>query len=372
MSNQNVVDGGVDTGGAYGGVIDYVANIDGHKLGLWKGLVGNIHVSTQVGSFDRFIGKAGAIALASTPLLYPLPGDQRTEITGWTVGQFLRKDVLAFAGKLNSIDLQTGFFPHLDFGRTGFANTNLFAPALPWFRFIELSMIGGGIEKLDPRGVKYGVLAFDAQNSSTTSGFDNLFDDVVGLAFYKWYIDIGDKPGDITVAFGGSSKSYAQLEPASWVIGSTPDTELVIPGFRGEKEDGAWAVTAYYNQILWQADPKGGRNIRLFTGIGGGPNDPGISNFSFFGTLEATGYFASRPRDKFGIGGYYNSIADNLTESAALLRNPLDDDTSGIELYYNAELTPWLRLTGNVQFINSASPGADTSIVPGVRLGTAF
>ena len=134
MSNiyQGVVDGGIDTGGAYGGIIDYVVNVDGHKLGLWKGLVANVHVTTQVGNYDSVVGKPGAFALSNTQLLYPLPGDTRTELTGWTVGQFLKPDVLAFGGKLNSIDLQTGFFPHLDFGRSGFTNTNLLAPALPW------------------------------------------------------------------------------------------------------------------------------------------------------------------------------------------------------------------------------------------------
>ena len=46
MSNiyQGVVDGGVDTDSAYGGIIDSVVNIDGHKLGLWKGLSATLGV----------------------------------------------------------------------------------------------------------------------------------------------------------------------------------------------------------------------------------------------------------------------------------------------------------------------------------------
>ena len=38
---QHVVDGGTDTGGGYGGILDYIVNVDGHKLGLWKGLIAN-------------------------------------------------------------------------------------------------------------------------------------------------------------------------------------------------------------------------------------------------------------------------------------------------------------------------------------------
>ena len=372
---QHVVDGGTDTGGGYGGILDYIVNVDGHKLGLWKGLIANVHVQTQIGNFDSFVGKPGAMALASTQLLYPLPGDDRTELTGWTVGQFLSKEVLVFAGKLHSIDLQTGFFPHLDYGRTGFMNPNLYAPALPWFRFVELSMIGGGIERLDPggRGVQSGVLVFDAQNSSTTSGFDNLFNDVAGLAFWRWYYDLGEKPGDVTFALGGSTKAYSQLDPSSYLIGSTSESSFVIPdGFKADKDSGAWAGTVYLNQILWQQDPKGQQNIRLFTGIGVGPDSPGIASFSIFGTLEATGFFDSRPKDKIGVGGFYNNLANALTETAKLLRRPIENNTSGAELYYNAEILPWMRLTANIQFINSATKSADTSIIPGVRLVTAF
>lgn len=222
---QKVVSGGTDTSGAYGGIFDYIVQVDGHKLGLWKGLIANMHVQTQIGNYDSYVDKPGALALSNTQLLYPLPGDNRTELTGWTIGQFLTKDWLVFGGKLHSIDLQTGFFPHINFGLSGFSNTNLLAPALPWFRFVELSMIGGGIERLDPsgRGVQSGVLVFDAQNSSTNSGFDHLFNDVAGLAFWRCYYDVDDKPGDVTFALGGSTKSYSRLEPSSWLIGSTPE-----------------------------------------------------------------------------------------------------------------------------------------------------
>jgi carbohydrate-selective porin OprB len=123
-----------------------------------------------------------------------------------------------------------------------------------------------------------------------------------------------------------------------------------------------------------------GRVRECFAGAGitVGPDEPGISDFSVFGTVEATGYFASRPKDKIGVGGFYNDLASALTDSAALLgqnlpdNNTLRDNTSGFEAYYNAELTRWFHLSGNLQLVNSATPGTSTSVIPSVRAVIEF
>ena len=43
-----------------------------------------------------------------------------------------------------------------------------------------------------------------------------------------------------------------------------------------------------------------------------------------------------------------------------------------IELFYNLHITPWLRLTADLQIIRPNRPIADTAIVPGVRLKMIF
>ena len=200
-----------------------------------------------------------------------------------------------------------------------------------------------------------------------------MFDDTAVLLFWREYFDIFDNPGNVTFALGGSTKAYGQLEESSWLLGSTSTESFVFPnGFKEEKNSGAWAFTTYLNQVLWQDGPKGDRNILLYTGFGVGPNNPGLTSFSIFGTLEATGFFNFRPKDKIGVGGFYNNLADALTETAKLLRSPIENNTSGSEVYYNAEIVPWMHLTANIQFINSATKSADTSIIPGLRLVTRF
>jgi carbohydrate-selective porin OprB len=42
------------------------------------------------------------------------------------------------------------------------------------------------------------------------------------------------------------------------------------------------------------------------------------------------------------------------------------------EIFYNFHLTPWLRLTGDLQVIRPTRSVASTAVVPGVRLEMIF
>ncbi len=63
---QGVVSGGSNTTSRYGGVLDNILAIDGHKLGLWEGFFLNMHVTTQFG--ESIVGDAGAFALPNTAM----------------------------------------------------------------------------------------------------------------------------------------------------------------------------------------------------------------------------------------------------------------------------------------------------------------
>jgi hypothetical protein len=41
-------------------------------------------------------------------------------------------------------------------------------------------------------------------------------------------------------------------------------------------------------------------------------------------------------------------------------------------MFYNMHVTPWLRLTGDLQIIRGVRPTANTAIVPGARLELVF
>lgn len=203
---QGVTSGGVNTNSEYGGSMDYIVNVDGHKLGLWQGIGLNMHATTR---FGNDIGAdAGAFALPNTALLYPLPGDYHgTDITGLMLYQALSPRFLLVGGKLNAVDVVTGLFPEVSFGGAGFMNVNALVTALPWFRWVNLSMWGGGFEVLSKEGVQGGVLALGLDNVTTKWDVSDSFDDGVGaLGFWRFFYKLDDKPGYVMFLLGGSNK----------------------------------------------------------------------------------------------------------------------------------------------------------------------
>ncbi len=213
---QSVTSGGKNTNATYGGKFDYILKLDGHKLGLWEGFFVTMHAETQFG--NSILGDAGAFALPNTSMLYPLPGYRGTAITGLLLEQALSKNFALAGGKINVIDLWNMLYPHTGAGVDGFMNTNMIATALPWFRWVNLSVMGGGAMVLTDDGqIQGGVFAFDTQNSTTTSGFNDLFDDGTAiLGLWRFFFDVDGKPGSLLFAGGTSSRDYDSLAKSDW------------------------------------------------------------------------------------------------------------------------------------------------------------
>ena len=86
----------------------------------------------------------------------------------------------------------------------------------------------------------------------------------------------------------------------------------------------------------------------------------------------SNGLFTGRPRDEFGIAYAFTDLSDELKDNLDLITDARQRAEYQFEIFYNAHLTPWFRLTGDLQIIRPTRPIADTAIVPGVRLGIVF
>jgi porin len=375
---QSVTNGGVNTNDEYGGKIDYRLNVNANKLfGLWKGLYANVHVETRYG-YD-ILADAGGLTLPNTPMLYPLPGKYHdTKLTGALIMQYLFEGRVAlFAGKLHAVDLVTAIFPHVGYGQEGFWNVSSLISALPWFRFVNLSMWGGGGWTIKDKQIQGGLIAFGQENVTTTNSFSDSFSDGVGiLAFWRFFYKIADKPGSVLLFAGGATKDYPSLERTSW--GFIPGEGLV-----DDKSKKPWDVAAYIQQVFWQAENDDKRNAQIFMGGTWGNDDPNFSNWNIFANIEAFGPMARRPNDRMGIAGYFNGITTDLKHLTSTIGLGVRD-IWGFEAYYNFEITPWMHLTGDIQliengrghddlrFIENGSRGDSTAVIPGIRLVIDF
>jgi porin len=368
---QGVTDGGRDENDEYGGTMDYRINLDGPKLfGSWEGFSINIHARTRFG--EDINAEAGELVLPNTGMLMPAPGDYHdTDITGLTVSQYLPFfGGLAnlSVGKFDVVDTVNGFFPNLSYGQEGFFNINSGVSALPWFGAVRgLSLYGTvGVTVNQDYGMpESGIIALGTENVSTTNGqlADSFKDGVFLAAFHRFLWRVDEKPGYFMVFVGGSTADQKSNDPHDFFF---------VPGqgIENDKEKNPWDVAVYVHQEFWQA--KGDPDRRAYVKIGGtaGPDNPQFSQYNAFGHVEFLGFMDSRPHDRMGAGMWWNSLSDNYKD----LVSPVADlqDLYGFELYYNYQITPWMHLTADIQYVQNEWKADDMAVIPGARLVIDF
>jgi porin len=361
---QGVTSGGVNTNDAYGGKFDYILKFDGQKLGLWEGFFATMHAETQFG--NSITADAGAFAFPNTSMLYPLPDYRGTAITGLLLEQALSKNFVLAGGKINVVDLWTMLYPHTGGGVDGFMNTNMIASALPWFRWVNLSVMGGGgLVLADDGQIQGGVVAFDTQNSTTTSGFNDMFDEGTAiLGLWRFFFDVDDKPGSLLFAGGTSSRDYKSLDKSDW--GFIPGVGVV-----GEEKDDAWTTAVYYDQVFWQAPDNDKKNLRLYTGWSLSDGNPSFGKWGGFASVEGWGLVPNREKDRMGVGGFYNQLSSDFKDLASVVGVNLRN-IWGTELYYNAEVTPFMHVTADAQIVSNQNKSDSTEIILGLRATINF
>lgn len=74
--------------------------------------------------------------------------------------------------------------------------------------------------------------------------------------------------------------------------------------------------------------------------------------------------------DLHKLGLFYYSFADYL-QDPEFVTVPLEDEC-GMELFYNATVTPWMRMTGDLQIIGPGVPSQDLAVLLGLRATVRF
>jgi len=85
-----------------------------------------------------------------------------------------------------------------------------------------------------------------------------------------------------------------------------------------------------------------------------------LTNFYSFG-VQYQGLFAGRDNDVLGLGYAHGCFSDRADATYT------EDYESVTELYYSAEVTPWMALSPSVQYVTN--PGGDSSVSDAVVVG---
>lgn len=351
---QGVTSGGAQQDAFYGGKLDYNFTLLGGKLGLNEGFTGFVHAETRYGQAAN--PAAGALAIPNVSMLYPLPGQDVTSITSMFFLQAISEDYAVTAGKYNSLDLFNMLYPNTGRGIDGFMNASMILP-LGLLRTTNLSFNGGGVMGLDGQQVNSALLVYDTTNSSTTAGLSNLFDQgAVVLGYYR----IPTKSGSHGFLANWSSRTYANTDPLSWAV--IPGQGLVA----GQSK-GSWSAVYFLDHVVWEDPCNKARKITLFSASSIADANTSPYRWTTSVALQGAGLIEGRASDTAGIGYFYDGLASNFKNLVNTLPTVQTQDVQGMEVYYNAAVTPWFNLTLDLQVVDNQNVADDTAVIVGLR-----
>ena len=133
---------------------------------------------------------------------------------------------------------------------------------------------------------------------------------------------------------------------------------------------GSWSAYSNFYQALWVDARDEQRSWGLFGQFGVSDGNPNPIQYVANGGIGGRSMLPGRTLDTFGLGVYYMGLSNNF-KALAQPFSPQQDEY-GTELFYNYAVTPWCRLTGDLQVANPSTISLETAVIAGMRLQVLF
>jgi porin len=177
--------------------------------------------------------------------------------------------------------------------------------------------------------------------------------------------------------------------------GAFPDQEFGTDGLSLANPDsngdpvihhGNYSLYGVVDQTVWKS--AGAQSVNVFARIMGAPDDQNLINFSFNGGVTVTAPLPTRDNDQAGIDigvGNVSSRASDLDRDVAVFSGspyPVRGTETLIELTYQAQVTPWLIMQPDIQYVfnpgggvqdpNDATQNLQNEFIVGLRTIVTF
>lgn len=357
---QGMAAGGRENGWPYGGKFDTLVNLDGEKFGMQRGFFVNMHVESRLGKSINEID--GALLPSNIAMQFPEGDENITAITGLKFTQALSPNFAVFAGKINTLDeyaLRYAGGP----GLGGFMNSSLvFNPILA--RTVPYGAAGVGFAVLSDLEPVFAFSVLDPQERAA-DGLNDLYQrGTVLLTDVIFRPEFGGRRGIYNFGGSYSNADYTSIDPSLWL--NLPPGPIVAP-----TEAGSWCLYSNIYQALFTSSRDASKSWGVFGQYGISDGNPNPIDFTASIGVGGASLVSGRENDRFGAGFFYVGLSNNFKQLMSV--TPYDqDDEYGFETFYNYALTPWARLTGDVQFVDPSTRQYGSSIIPGLRLQAIF
>jgi porin len=365
---QAVTSGGLRHDGEYNGKFEFEMKLDFGKMSpKWQWWSSQIKMEWRFGG--PVLGGTGTINPVNTSTLSPGFDGSVASITAVNFTRLIPLDLkkgnlfaISF-GRYSMLDLvQEDFF-------AGSGNDRFFNIAQngPLTMLREVPLVTNAVNLVYIRGGEpfFTFSIIDPNDHSVDSGLDDIFGDGVtfmpGINFPTKY---WGKSGKHSFSGAITTKKFTPFDAIRQIFIPGPAINPVEP------QRGSWSISYGFRQYIVERGAKDGWG--LFSQIAFANKDTSpVAKFFNLG-LGGNGLIKSRPRDEFGVAYAYTGLS-------SVLANNLDPITIGRlraehqgEFFYNFHITPWLRLTGDLQILRPTRQRVEHTIVPGARLEVIF
>lgn len=259
-------------------------------------------------------------------------------------------------GKINAVDLLAGdpFFG--GWARDRFTNVAFVAPPSG---VVPPTIMGAVLsDRVDAWSVTF--MAFDPEDRTNDYWPDDLFDSGVNLSLgATWTGEIAGRTSSLGITGTYSTKVGADLSDL-----------LLPPDVQGGTEEGSYNVALSGSHLLYELEDSPGKGLGVYVKAATADGNPNPIQSSVIGGFTGYGVIPNRPDDVVGIGYYHYQWSDDLKSGVAPALSVADE--TGIEFFYNLAVTPWFRLTADLQWIDPANARFSDAWVGGLRASVQF
>jgi len=341
-----------------GGKADLWITLDGPRLGLWDGFSVSIHPELNFGQSANNTG-AGVLTPPNTMLAFPTLGGSDTEVSVVISQSFGDSGNLSF-GKFNLLDIAARTPLMGGGGLDTFMNVAIAAP----ISGVTPPYLFGAIGTLRTDPLIYTLMIYDPRNAQGDDVLSDPFSEGV-----TWSLS-----ATLPTSLAGRTTYLGLRGVYSTATGVDLDSlpNLLLPSEASQvlELEGYTYAGLTFQHYLFEDAGVPGNGWGLFGDFGlsdGNPNPIG-----WHAILGVGGTGTPRgPLDRWGVAYFQYGLSGDLKDGLAELGIDRRNEY-GVEAYYNAALTPWLRLTGDAQWVRPTTLGKDNAVFLGLRLQALF
>jgi porin len=191
---------------------------------------------------------------------------------------------------------------------------------------------------------------YDSNNRVNKLGFKDLFTD--GMTFFG-------SANLITNLFGKKGKQGIAGAISTKEVQNLNDLDNFFPptGNYIAKKSNRWSLSYFFEQTIYQNPDVKDQSFGIFGQAGLTDGKGTFTNFYFNVGISGDSPLTKRKQDRWGIGYFYYTFSDGLSEFRAPMVPGIfpglavNERESGLEAYYEAQITPWMSLGINYQHL---------------------